>query len=720
MSKELSQYFFRSGGGGSSSGGTGVNFILNPDAESDTGGWSTYALTESVTFTDAGDLVTLSAHGLSTGSALSFSVITTTTGISVNTTYYAIVASSSTFQVASSLANAQAGTALALTTNGTGTVLKSFPMTGTGGSPTVTWTRSTSTPLTGTGSFLFTKDAANRMGEGSSYAFSCDNASQAKVLTIECDYIVGSGTFVAGSSGIESDVEVWIYDVTNAVMIQPSTYKFFSNSSTTSGHFSATFQTASNSTSYRLILHTATTSASAYTLKFDTVQVAPSKYIYGTPITDWKAYTPTFSAGFGTVTGVSVLSRRVGSNLEVTGTVTAGTVVASAATMTIGYNGANANVTMDTAIIGAAYPVGQWGTTNSNYTSGAVVYNSTTTVGFGQPVLTTAGAANAAVRLQTTNVTVMGGNGNTTQFIFSVPIVGWSSSVQMSDNADTRVVAFSGSSTTSVTSATVNLVFTTIYDTHGAFNTSTFTAPVQGYYRIGGHLRFGSVAWTLGDAIEAYYSKNGGATVIIARNNMPTYTGQAGLNPSATVLLNAGDTLLFKAYSARTVAIESNGTNAGGLTIERVSGPSAIAATEFIGAKYNNSAGTSIANTGDNTVPFATKSYDTHGAFVTDTFTAPAAGRYRVSAVVVYASSTYAVGNQIILAVYKNGSIESYGGPIEIMAIVTQVAGSGVTTTVSCVAGDLITIRAQNTRTAGATLLNTAAGLNHVEIERVG
>lgn len=33
------------------------------------------------------------------------------------------------------------------------------PVDGTGGSPTVTWTRTTSSPLSETASFLFTKDA---------------------------------------------------------------------------------------------------------------------------------------------------------------------------------------------------------------------------------------------------------------------------------------------------------------------------------------------------------------------------------------------------------------------------------------------------------------------------------------------------------------------------------------------------------------------------------
>lgn len=63
-------------------------------------------------------------------------------------------------------------------------------------------------------------------------------------------------------------------------------------------------------------------------------------------ITPWVAYTPTFS-GFGTATSVSIWSRRVGDTLEIRGVFTSGTVVASEARLTLGFNGTNANVTSD-------------------------------------------------------------------------------------------------------------------------------------------------------------------------------------------------------------------------------------------------------------------------------------------------------------------------------------------------------------------------------------
>jgi hypothetical protein len=74
---------------------------------------------KAVTFTDTGDLVNRTAHGLSNGMKISFSSITSTTGIVVNTPYYVINASANTFQVSLTLG----GSAIALTTNGSGNLI---------------------------------------------------------------------------------------------------------------------------------------------------------------------------------------------------------------------------------------------------------------------------------------------------------------------------------------------------------------------------------------------------------------------------------------------------------------------------------------------------------------------------------------------------------------------------------------------------------------------
>jgi surface protein len=72
-----------------------------------------------VTFTDAGDTVTRTAHGLENGTRVSFTAITSTTGITTNTPYFVVNATTNTFQVSAT----SGGAAINLVTNGSGTLI---------------------------------------------------------------------------------------------------------------------------------------------------------------------------------------------------------------------------------------------------------------------------------------------------------------------------------------------------------------------------------------------------------------------------------------------------------------------------------------------------------------------------------------------------------------------------------------------------------------------
>ncbi|MGV8830355.1 MAG: hypothetical protein ACOH2N_00125 [Devosia sp.] len=73
--------------------------------------------------------------------------------------------------------------------------------------------------------------------------------------------------------------------------------------------------------------------------------------------TPWVAYTPTFT-GFGTVTSISMFSRRNGPNLEVMGKFTTGTVTATEARMSLGFNGTDGNVTSNSTQVPSIRPCG--------------------------------------------------------------------------------------------------------------------------------------------------------------------------------------------------------------------------------------------------------------------------------------------------------------------------------------------------------------------------
>ena len=169
-----------------------------------------------------------------------------------------------------------------------------LPVDGTGGVANVTFTRSTSAPLRDVASFLFTKDAANRQGQGASYDLLIDDADKGKVLTFSMDY-APSANYVSG------DMIFYVYDVTNATLIQPTPYQIPAHQ-LSADRFSCQIQTNSNSNSYRIIFHVSTTSALAYTMKIDNLSFGPNpRTIVSNPSV---TYYNTVSA----ITGVSTVT----------------------------------------------------------------------------------------------------------------------------------------------------------------------------------------------------------------------------------------------------------------------------------------------------------------------------------------------------------------------------------------------------------------------------
>ena len=193
------------------------------------------------------------------------------------------------------------------------------PVDGTGGSPVLTVTRTTSSPLSGTASLLLTKDAANRQGEGGSVLLNVDPAFRGKPLRLNFAY-EGSANFSYASQA--SDVQVFVYDVTNSLLLSPNSI-FLDGS----GFYSGSVQLPTTTAQIRLILHVATTSALAWTLEADDFSLNLNANEFVSSASDWITYTPTFT-GFGTVTVQSFRYKREGPDLIVQGQFTCGTTTA--------------------------------------------------------------------------------------------------------------------------------------------------------------------------------------------------------------------------------------------------------------------------------------------------------------------------------------------------------------------------------------------------------
>ena len=624
---------------GSGSGGGSLNYIENPDAETDTTGWATYA--------DA------------------------------------------------------AGTQ---------------PVDGTGGTANITWTRSTSSPLRGTASFLFTKDAANRQGQGASCDFTIDDADKAKVMQIGFDYAVASGTYATG------DVAIYIVDVTNGTVIQPSAYQVENVGVNSTARL--TFQTASNSTSYRLCFHVASTSASAYSLKFDNITLGPQVVPMGSVVTGQDKYTPTLNA----TTNVSARNGswyRVGEFMMLTGSAEwNGTGAASVFTVALpsGYTIDLSKLNATGSYTDIRNGVGFWGWYDS---------------AGGQAIDDQWARAYTATSISfirgSNNVTSdMFANGDRVFWQVQLPIVGWSSSTVVSSSANTRVVAMRAYRATNQTGIGPNNSFvkltydTADFDTAGCFDSanSRFTVRVPGQYRIAATAYIASTN-TLNNVYGLVIYKNGSlASYGEVSTNALAVTG---FSRSATTDLRlvAGDYIEIYFFgqgnnSASTLTM-TGGIAISSFSVDLIQGPSQIAMSEIIACRYTSDAAQSIANTGFQIVNFEDKTYDTHNAVTTGAgwkFTAPAPGKYEVSVTINYSAQTYAVGNNADVAIYKNGSVYSFGPTWDAQAAVSVQASNSYTDGIELNAGEYIDVRVANGRTAGATAL--AIGGVQVSIKRLG
>ena len=540
------------------------------------------------------------------------------------------------------------------------------PVDGTGGSPSVTATISSTTPLAGTNSFLLTKGASNTQGQGIATTFSVDLAYRAKVLQIEFDYILSSGTFTAGSSSADSDVIAYIYDVTNSTLIEPSSIKLLSNSTTLGDKFVANFQSSATGSSYRLILHCATTSASAYTLKLDNFRVGPCDYVYGTPITDWVAYVPSNTQGLGTITSVNMKWRRVGDTMQIQGGFTTGTVTASTAQL-----GLPAGATIG-------------GTSSTRAYSGETIRNGGSRItNFaiqGATYLTFGGGASSHGDLPGSSA--FGSTESLYITAFDIPISGWSSSVQMSDGYDGREISFSANTSTTAATSSTPFIYTNVLSQKGnGYNSATgvFTAQSAGSYA------FVATAYNAGSHSINFY-KNGvsltqGAVLGTAGNSSQvTWSGP----------LNAGETIEVRPNSS----VTANGS----ATLNTFSGfklqsPTTMSATELVAAGYSLSANkTPAANAA---IDFDSKLYDTHNAVTTGgsgawKFTAPVSGIYEVSMTGALTSGAQTVD------LYKNGVQGK--ALMSVSASVTSGSAS-----VSLVAGDYISANPDGSVTFSST-----------------
>jgi len=564
------------------------------------------------------------------------------------------------------------------------------PVDLTAGTFNGTFARTAILPLRGTGSFLYTPAA---LGEGVATTITPNLADYTKPIQISFDY-----TFVTANAA-EGDYTVWVYDVTNSQLIQPTPFKIPSGIVAGQYRWMGQFQASATGVTYRVAIHQA--AATSALLKFDNVVIGPLVQVFGAPISDWTAYTPGGSFTNTTHTG---FWRRAGDSMEIqidgvlTGTPGAATFSVN---LPSGYSIDTAKLSsVSTKVLGLASSLDS-GT--AAYAGQNVVYASTTSVNV-QQIGASATWSQAVPYTWAIN--------DRFSLLFKVPITGWGSSVVMSQDTDTRVVAARvGGDPASAADGAPIIFPSTVYDTHGAYNATTgrYTVPVAGIYNVYGFMDAG----TASRIVKIYVD----AVADAARLLLTDANGAMAF--SAAVRVNAGQLIDIRPVGG-TLDVTSNAS----LHFERISGPATIAASESVNCLYESDTARSISHSAATTGQFLMedKIFDSHGSYSTTTaiFTSPVSGKYRVGAMVALAANASWDRNETLeIYLYKNGSLNRVMGGLYAQVVNTLIMETVGTTIVACLAGDTLEVRIfQNS--GGAISTDATPQRNWVSYERIG
>ena len=627
--------------------------------------------------------------------------------------------------------NVTTGWSLGTTGTLTNAIPTGTPTFGSGASGNLSIATSNVSPIRDNFSLRYVSSAATTAGNMlATEALTIDAADQAKVLTYRFYYSVVSGATTANFSGTSSNsFGVAIWDVTNSAWIGVAgNFSMTQNSGV--GIASGTFQTNSNTSQIRLVIYNANATSGAITLAFDDFFVGPQTAPIGPVVTDWVSYTPTLT---NITIGNGILNgrwRRVGDSIEVDIGITAGsTSTFSASTFTFSVP---SGLSIDLGKIAQNSPEGPLGFAsivdagNQNYGPFNVSYSSSTSVFIRVMRVLGTFPESSGTALQGNPFAL--GNGDVINVHFSVPISGWSSNVQLSNDTDTRVVAFSaydGGAVTTTNTTSLLPMGTTEVDTHSVRSGNTYVVPVSGFYRISAK---STSKFSVGNIANNH-------ALLIYKNGSPQNGGDYGnadaangsglefffLSVNSIFRLNAGDIIDFRYF---TNYLGAATTYLKYCSIERLSGPSVVAASESVAMRA--SVATTTVNSTGNAVIFSSKEYDTHNFYSTSNgvISIPVSGKYSFKVITecVSASSTLLTAGTYLM-LYK-GSTPAFNTLLANFRFAFTGSSTPViltgSTTVNAVAGDQFIIYQGKDSQVNNFSLSGSAPANVLVVERVG
>jgi hypothetical protein len=278
-------------------------------------------------------------------------------------------------------------------------------------------TRGTSTPLSGIAQYVMTISGGSS-GQGSGCVWTVSIPRKWRGQVVEFTFPFG-----LSASTVDGDLIPYAYDVTGSALVAPIsvTGKILG----LAGYASSLFSIPDSATTMRFGIHIARTSTDALTLRLDDVKITKRTTAKGMAGSDWIAYTPTLNNA--TNASASGYWRRVGDSIEVKAVATySGAGHASSFTISLpaGLNFDSSKGAGSTSRDAAG--IANW------YDDSVSGYNwlgarqvGTNAVGIGSTTAFLSSSSFAA--------------NDSVYVLFSGPIVGWSSNVNIGENSTFRI-----------------------------------------------------------------------------------------------------------------------------------------------------------------------------------------------------------------------------------------------------------------------------------------
>ena len=531
------------------------------------------------------------------------------------------------------------------------------PVNGIDGSPSyITVSQETSSPIDSTSGIVnikISKSAGgSARGEGVSVPFSTRGLiDRAKPNVVQVE-IKSSTNYVDGNFGI------WLYDVTNSVLIPTVQRDIYASSLVSSQIFE--FQTSSNSDSYRLIFHCRdSVNTAAYDLTC-VVKCGPAQLVKGPVTSDWINYTPTI----GGVTGGSYTAtgkyRRVGDTLDCSAKIIWNTIFTGGTTPTISLPSGLIVDTFKIVDDGSRISYG----TASFRDVGTDLYKGFVTVAGGSvsvyPYADDAPSSASSISNQIVSTTIpfTWANNDEIYVKFSVPILGWSSSqVLSSDSGARQIYAYNnkGTATGSISAVESTVVFPAMTkDKTASYNATTgeYTLPESGAYFVASTVETsGTYALNTDDTI---YVQCAGTSIFGFGKRSDSSSSRKCYSGSGMFEGVKGDVVRVRITSAGTGVVYGAALAGNMFSIFKIQSPQQIAASEKCTAFYTTNTATTCINVSRTTIPFEDIVKDTHGAYNTSTgiYTCPRSGDLNLQCLIGLASSAlWGAGERLIIFV---------------------------------------------------------------------